>query len=59
MEPPLDVQSPEIRPALTPKTTCTHERMIDSILSEQGTSTGKACCLECGTVIDDPHHSLR
>lgn len=59
MEPPVDLQSPELRPGLTPKTTCTHARLIDSILTERGTSTGKVRCVECGAVIDDPHHSLR
>jgi len=38
---------------------CLHGRLIDDVLTKDGTRTGKVRCLECGAVIEDPHHSQR
>lgn len=38
---------------------CVHGRLIDDVLTRDGTRTGKVRCLECGAVIEDPHHSQR
>ena len=59
MEPQLDSQRLEPRNALTPQKACVHGRLIDTILTECGTPTGKVRCVECGAVIEDPHHSQR
>jgi len=36
---------------------CMHSRLIDDVLSAGGERIGKVRCLECRTVIDDPHQS--
>ena len=38
---------------------CTHQRIIDDILTRGGKRTGKVRCLECGTIFDDPYHGLK
>lgn len=40
-------------------TSRTGSLLIDSILTEHGTSTYKVRCLEYGMVIDDPYHRFR
>lgn len=59
MEPQSDAQRLEPKSTIIPKRICEHGRLIDTILTERGTATGKVCCLECGAVIDDPYHSRR
>jgi len=39
----------------TPNACCTHQRLIDDILTRGGKRTGKVRCLECGTIFDDPY----
>jgi len=34
---------------------CTHQRIIDDVLSRGGKRTGKVRCLECGAVFNDPY----
>jgi hypothetical protein len=36
---------------------CHHTRVIDSLIAQDGQSTGKVGCQECGTIIPDPHKS--
>ncbi|NJN69857.1 MAG: hypothetical protein HC801_06035 [Nitrospira sp.] len=38
---------------------CTHQRLIDNILTRGGKRTGKVRCLECGTIFDDPYQGSR
>ena len=38
---------------------CTHQRLIDDILTESGKRTGKVRCLECGTIFDDPYQGAK
>ena len=59
MEPQSELESLERKHTGAPKKPCAHGRLIDAILNEHGIPTGKARCLECGTVIDDPHHAFR
>ncbi len=39
--------------------TCTHNRMIDDVLTARGKRTGKVRCLECRAIIDDPYRGLK
>lgn len=34
---------------------CTHQRIIDDVLTRGGKRTGKVRCLECGAIFDDPY----
>jgi hypothetical protein len=38
---------------------CTHQRLIDDVLTRGGKRTGKVRCLECGTIFDDPYQGLK
>ena len=38
---------------------CTHQRVIDDVLTRSGKRTGKVRCLECGTIFDDPYGGLK
>jgi hypothetical protein len=38
---------------------CTHQRLIDNILTRGGKRTGKVRCLECGTIFDDPYQGSK
>lgn len=38
---------------------CTHQRIIDDVLSRGGKRTGKVRCLECGTIFDDPYQGSK
>lgn len=38
---------------------CTHQRLIDDVLSRSGKRTGKVRCLECGTIFDDPYQGSK
>jgi ribosomal protein S27E len=38
---------------------CTHQRIIDEVLTRGGKRTGKVRCLECGTIFDDPYGGLK
>lgn len=40
-------------------TCCTHQRMIDDVLTRGGRPTGKVRCLECEAIFDDPYKRLR
>ena len=37
---------------------CTHQRMISNHVTVEEYNCGKVRCVECGTVIPDPHLSL-
>lgn len=39
------------------KTSCVHQRLIETVLTRSGERTGKVRCLECGALIDDPYLS--
>ncbi|MDH5741017.1 MAG: hypothetical protein OEY77_11890 [Nitrospira sp.] len=43
----------------TPNACCTHQRLIDNILTRGGKRTGKVRCLECGTIFDDPYQGSK
>ena len=43
---------------VTSNVCCTHQRLIDDVLTRDGKRTGKVRCLECGTVFDDPYQGL-
>jgi hypothetical protein len=36
---------------------CTHSRLIDDVLSDDGRWTGRVMCLECLAVIADPYRT--
>lgn len=38
---------------------CTHQRIIDDVLTRGGKRTGKVQCLECGTIFDDPYQGSK
>jgi hypothetical protein len=38
---------------------CTHQRVIDDVLTRGGKRTGKVRCLECGTVFNDPYQGSK
>ena len=38
---------------------CTHQRIIDDVLTRGGKRTGKVRCLECGAIFDDPYQGLK
>lgn len=40
-------------------TRCTHQRLIDDVLTRGGRRTGKVRCLECGTIFDDPYQGVK
>jgi hypothetical protein len=40
---------------MRPRSTCTHGRMISDSVSEEEHMAGKVRCIECGSVIPDPH----
>ncbi|MBS0183182.1 MAG: hypothetical protein JSS39_12335 [Nitrospira sp.] len=37
---------------------CTHQRLIDDVLTRSGKRTGKVRCLECRAIFDDPYQGL-
>lgn len=38
---------------------CTHQRVIDDVLTRGGKRTGQVRCLECGTIFDDPYQGSK
>ncbi|MDF0664737.1 MAG: hypothetical protein P0119_01550 [Nitrospira sp.] len=38
---------------------CTHQRLIDDVLTRGGKRTGKVRCLECRAIFDDPYQGLK
>jgi hypothetical protein len=44
--------STRLDPAAT--TTCTHSRLVDYVLTEEGNKTGQLVCVECRVVFLDP-----
>jgi hypothetical protein len=40
---------------VSPPRTCRHGRLISDHVTEEEHNTGKVRCVECGTVISDPH----
>lgn len=38
---------------------CTHQRIIDDVLTRGGKRTGKVRCIECGTIFDDPYQGVK
>ncbi len=38
---------------------CTHQRLIEDVLTRGGKQTGKVRCLECGTIFDDPYQESK
>lgn len=45
-------KSTRLDPAAT--TTCTHGRLVDYVLTNEGTKTGQLVCVECAAVFPDP-----
>ncbi len=48
------IQEPK-KVASSPARTCTHQRLIDDVLTRGGRRTGKVRCVECGAVFEDPY----
>ena len=44
---------------VTSNVCCTHQRIIDDVLTRGGKRTGKVRCLECGTIFNDPHQGSK
>jgi hypothetical protein len=40
---------------IKPPSTCPHSRLISDSVSEEERKAGKVQCVECGSVIPDPH----
>jgi len=40
---------------LSPPAACRHSRLISDCVSEEERKAGKVHCVECGSVIPDPH----
>jgi len=40
---------------MSPPATCRHSRLISDCVSEEEHKAGKVHCVECGSVIPDPH----
>jgi hypothetical protein len=43
----------------TSSSSCSHQRIIDDVLTRSGKRTGKVRCLECGTIFDDAYQGLK
>jgi hypothetical protein len=43
----------------TSKVCCTHQRLIDDVLTKSGKRTGKVRCLECSAIFDDPYQGSK
>ena len=41
--------------SMSPPYACTHSRLISDCVSEEEHKAGKVHCVECGSVIPDPH----
>jgi hypothetical protein len=41
--------------SMSPSCVCTHQRMISNCATEEEHVAGKVRCVECGSVIPDPH----
>ncbi len=41
-------------PRTTLKKPCTHSRLVDVVVSPQGTHTGQLLCMECTALFPDP-----
>lgn len=41
------------------ETSCTHQRLIEDILTKGGKRTGKVRCLECRAIFDDPYRVFK
>ncbi len=55
METQLIQETDLISSKATSNVCCTHQRIIDDVLTRGGKRTGKVRCLECGTTFDDPY----
>ena len=42
------------RPRTAKKTSCTHSRLVDYVLTTTGIKTGQLVCVECAAVFPDP-----
>ena len=40
---------------MSPPHTCTHRRLISDCVTEEEHTDGKVRCVECGSIIHDPH----
>lgn len=38
---------------------CTHQRLIDDVLTRAGKRSGKVRCVECRVIFDDPYEGLK
>lgn len=59
MEPQMTQETSPSTSNPTFNTRCTHQRVIDDILTRSGRRTGKVRCLECGTVHADPYQGSK
>jgi hypothetical protein len=62
-EVPMETQLTQETGRKSSKTTsnvcCTHQRLIDDVLTRGGKRTGKVRCLECETIFDDPYQGSK
>jgi hypothetical protein len=59
VEAPMETQTVQSTTRILAPKPCAHGRLIDNVLTRSGKPTGQVRCLECGTVLDDPHRVQR
>lgn len=58
MEPQIIQETGRKSSRTTSNVCCTHQRVIDDVLTRVGKPTGKVRCLECGIIFDDPYQGV-
>ena len=54
----MSIQTPGVHPEFPPvnrPVACSHSRMVSDSVTEEEHESGKVRCVECGTVVPDPH----
>ncbi|MBH0179786.1 MAG: hypothetical protein HP491_18480 [Nitrospira sp.] len=59
METPMIQETDQKSSRATSNSHCSHQRLIDDVLTRGGKRTGKVRCLECGTAFDDPYQGSK
>ncbi|TKS59472.1 MAG: hypothetical protein EWM72_02040 [Nitrospira sp.] len=55
----METQTVRDTSKVMPANTCSHQRLIDEVLTRDGERTGKVRCLECGAVFADPYWGVK
>ncbi len=55
----MDSMTAQQGSSMTLVNTCSHNRLIDNVLTKDGKRTGKVYCVECGAKFNDPYHGLK